>query len=240
MGGNSQPRKRDGSGSSTLLVYPTSPPTHRRLKSAPVNSEQGLPLFVAVKMRYLGWYEFAENHMPKQHFDRSLLEAAIVGFESQKKQIDTRIAELCQMLSGGPTQTAATPQAPSRKRKVSAAARRRMAIAQRKRWAKIRGESELSALATPEPPKAKRRISEEGMKRIIAATKKRWRLAKAAKAQPATAKKAAPARKKVAVKKAATKKAAVKARPAKAARKASAKRPQKAPAPAPTMAEAAG
>jgi hypothetical protein len=108
-----------------------------------------------------------------------------------------------------------------------------MAIAQRKRWAKIRGESELSAPVTPEPPKAKRRISEEGMKRIIAATKKRWRLAKAAKAQPATAKKAAPARKKGAVKKAGTQKAAVKASPAKAA---SSKRPQKAPA----AAEAAG
>jgi hypothetical protein len=115
-----------------------------------------------------------------------------------------------------------------------------MAIAQRKRWAKIRGTSELSAPATPAPPKAKRRISEEGMKRIIAATKKRWRLAKAAKAQPAIAKKAAPARKKVAVKKAATKKAAVKAPPAKAARKASAKRPEKASALAPTMAEVAG
>jgi hypothetical protein len=42
------------------------------------------------------------------------------------------------------------------------------------------------------------------MKRIIAATKKRWRLAKAAKAQPATA----PARKKAAVRKSAAKKAA--------------------------------
>jgi len=158
------------------------------------------------------------THMPTQKLDRSILEAAIVGFESQKQQIDIRIAELRQMLSGGPTQTAATPQAPARKRKLSAAAQRRMAIAQRKRWAKIRGESELSAPATPEPPKEKRRISEAGMQRIIAATKRRWRLAKAAKAQPATAKKATPARKKVAVKKAATKKAAVKAPPAKAAR----------------------
>ena len=122
--------------------------------------------------------------MPTQKLDRSILEAAILGFESRKRQIDTRIAELRQMLNSGPTQAVATPQAPARKRKVSAAARRRMAIAQRKRWAKIRGESEPLAPATPEPPKAKRRISEEGMKRIIAATKKRWRLAKAAKAQP--------------------------------------------------------
>jgi hypothetical protein len=51
--------------------------------------------------------------------------------------------------------------------------------AQRLRWAKIRGESELAAPAMPQPPKTKRRISAEGMKRIIAATKKRWRLQKA-------------------------------------------------------------
>ena len=103
------------------------------------------------------WYANKETHMPTQRFDRSILEAAILGFESQERQIDTRIAELHQMLDSGLTQTAATPQAPARKRKVSVAARRRMAIAQRKRWAKIRGESEPSAPATPAQPKAKRR-----------------------------------------------------------------------------------
>ena len=139
-------------------------------------------VFSGTRMSYLGWYEYPETHMATQRLHHSILEAAILGFESQKKQIDTRIAELRQMLDGGPTQTVATPQAPARKRKVSAAARRRMAIAQRKRWAKVRGDSELSAPTAPAPPKAKRRISEEGMKRIIAANKKRWRLAKAAKA----------------------------------------------------------
>src|ERR1035438_6197720 len=78
---------------------------------------------------------------------------------------------------------AARPEGTPRKHKISAAARRRMAIAQRKRWAKIRGESEPPAPA--KAPKAKRRISEEGMKRIIAATKKRWRLQKAAAKAPA-------------------------------------------------------
>jgi len=82
-------------------------------------------------------------------------------------------------------------------------------IAQRKRWAKIRGESEPPAPA--KAPKAKRRISEEGMKRIIAATKKRWRLQKAAAKAPA---------KKAVTKKTAVKKAAVKVAPTKAAKKA--------------------
>ena len=98
--------------------------------------------------------------------------------------------------------------------------------------------------ATPEPPKSKRRISEEGMKRIVAATKKRWRLAKAAKAQTATAKKAAPGRTKAAANKTVMK--AVPAKPAKktlpvkkgAARRTTAKK--MATVPTPTVPQAAG
>ena len=131
-----------------------------------------------------------------------ILTAAVLGFEEQKRRIDTKIAELRATLSGGPANPAATPEATSRKRKkFSAAARRKMAQSQKLRWAKIRGESEPSAPAAPEAPKPKRRISEEGMKRIIAATKKRWRLQKA---KSATAKKAV-------TRKATAKKAAVKA-----------------------------
>jgi hypothetical protein len=111
-----------------------------------------------------------------------IISAAIDGFESQKTRIDQQIAELRAMLSGGPAETAATPEPTTgKRRKFSAAARKRMREAQQLRWAKIRGESGPAVrAATPEKPK--RRISEEGMKRIIAATKKRWRLAKAAKA----------------------------------------------------------
>lgn len=136
-----------------------------------------------------------------------ILAAAIEGFEAQKKNIDAQIAELRQTLSGGSAETPATPEAPARKRKgFSAAVRRKMALAQKARWAKIRGESEPSAPATTKAekaPKPKRRISAEGMKKIIAATKKRWRLAKAAQAVSTTKRKAAPTAAKVAVKKAA-------------------------------------
>ena len=112
-----------------------------------------------------------------------IITAAILGFEEQKRQIDTKIAELRAMLPGGPA-TPATPEAPTRKRrKFSAAARRRMKEAQQRRWAKIRGESEPPALVTPEAPKPKRRISKAGMARIIAATKERWARVRAAKAQ---------------------------------------------------------
>jgi len=154
-----------------------------------------------------------------------IIAAAIDGFQGQKKRVEQQIAELRAMLSGKTAGAGATPEAPKRKRrKMSAATRRAVAEAQRKRWARVRGESERSAPArteAPQTPKPKRRISAEGMKRIIAATKKRWRLAKAAKAVSAAKKKAAPGGKKVTVKKAvpkASKKVAKKSAPVKAAK----------------------
>src|ERR1039457_1703658 len=161
--------------------------------------------------------------MPTPKLTNEILTAAIEGYESQKKRIDAQIAELRAILSPGPAETATTPEPATRKRKkFSAASRRKMALAQKARWAKIRGEAESSAPATPKATKPKRRISREGLARIIAATKKRWRLQKAA-AKAAT-KKPAPARKKAAVKKAAARTA-----PAKAAKKAPAKKDATAP-----------
>ncbi|MGO9262926.1 MAG: hypothetical protein ACLQU1_42600 [Bryobacteraceae bacterium] len=167
--------------------------------------------------------------MPTPKLTTEILNAAILGMETQKDKLDAQIAELRAMLPGGPAATAATAELPARKRKkFSAATRKRMKEAQRLRWARIRGESEPSAPA--KAPKAKRRISAEGMKRIIAATKKRWAAARAAKAQPEKA-----ARKKPAVKK-----AAVKAAPAKAAKKGARKKSvakKTAPAAAPSVTE---
>jgi len=143
------------------------------------------------------------THMPTR-LTNEMIAAAIDGYEGQKKRINQQLAELRAMLSGGPAETATTPEAPKRKRRrMSAAGRRAVAEAQRKRWARIRGPSEPSEPATTKAPKAKRRISAAGMKRIIAATKKRWRLAKPAKAVSTAKRKAAPAATKVAVKKAA-------------------------------------
>ena len=140
--------------------------------------------------------------MPPQKLTPEIITAAIEGFESQKRRIDGQIAELRAMLPGGSAETAATPEAPTRKpRKFSAAARRRMKEAQQRRWAKVRGESEPSASAvTPEPLKPKRKLSAAGRKAIQEALRKRWALkhAEAAKAQPASVKKTA--RKKAAVK----------------------------------------
>jgi hypothetical protein len=133
--------------------------------------------------------------MPIQKLTPEIITAAILGFEEQKRHIDSKIAVLRAMLFGGPAETAMTPEAPTRKRrKFSAAARKRMKEAQQRRWAKIRGESEAPAPTTQETAKPKRQLSKAGRANIVAALKKRWaaKKAEAAKSKPATAKKAAP------------------------------------------------
>ena len=144
-----------------------------------------------------------------------IISAAIAGFEQQKRHIDTQIAELRAMLDGGTEPIpAATPEAPTRKRKkFSAAARKRMKEAQQRRWAKIRGESEPPAPATSGTPKAKRKLSKAGRAAIVAALKKRWAAKRVAKAKPVVAKKAT-ARKATAKKAVAKKVAAKKTTPA--------------------------
>jgi len=121
-----------------------------------------------------------------------IIAAAVEGYEAQKIRIDGKIAELRAWLTGGPAETAATPEAPTRKRrKFSAASRRKMALAQKARWAKLQGESEPSTQEAA--PKKKRKLSRAGRAAIIAATKARWDRVRAAKATPA--KKVAPKRK---------------------------------------------
>jgi hypothetical protein len=143
--------------------------------------------------------------MPIQKLSPEIITAAILGFEEQKRNIDSKITELRAMLPGGPGETASTPEVPTpKRRKFSAAARRRMKEAQQRRWAKIKGESEPAAPATPVAPKPKRKLSAAGRKAIQDALRRRWaqKRADAAKAQPASAKKIA---RKVAAKKAAKK-----------------------------------
>jgi hypothetical protein len=112
-----------------------------------------------------------------QELSPEIITAALAGFEAQKQQIDSKIAELRNMLDNRD----GAAEAPKLKRKISAASRRRMALAQKKRWAAIKGASRAMSPAGSEPPK--RRISEEGMKRIIAATKRRWALKRAEEAK---------------------------------------------------------
>jgi hypothetical protein len=67
----------------------------------------------------------------------ALLQAALIGYQSEIARIQEAMAEIRRELGGSAgTTVAATPT--RGKHKVSAAARKRMAAAQKKRWAAIR------------------------------------------------------------------------------------------------------
>jgi hypothetical protein len=67
-------------------------------------------------------------------FDRDTLEAALIGYEQQKRAIDLKIAQIRAQLSGGNAPVAA-PKAKKGRRKFSAETRAKMAAAQKRRWA---------------------------------------------------------------------------------------------------------
>ena len=113
-----------------------------------------------------------------QKLTPEIIIAAIVGFEAQKSQIDSQISELRSMLDGRRTGRAVTPsETGKRKRRFSAATRRKMAAAQRARYAKFEQGSEPTQAATAKP---KRKMSASARRRIAAAQRKRWAIQKAA------------------------------------------------------------
>jgi hypothetical protein len=68
--------------------------------------------------------------------DTTTLRMALVGYEIEKQKIEERIREVQNAL-GGSQGPAAQPDAPKR-RKMSLAARRRIAAGQKRRWAEHR------------------------------------------------------------------------------------------------------
>jgi len=92
-----------------------------------------------------------------------------------KQQIEALDLELAQILGAQPPAPALVR--PRRKRIMSAAAKAKIAAAQKARWAERK-----NAVAPQNPvPKEKRRLSPEGRANIVAATKARWAKIRAAK-----------------------------------------------------------
>ena len=127
--------------------------------------------------------------MPK--IDNTLLEMAIVGYQSEVERISGMIADIKEQLGqrgpGRPKATAATAAtatgtdhaAPVKRGTMSAAGRARVAAAQRARWAAQKKQQvQPSKPAGPAQPK-KRKMSAAGLKAIREATKKRWALKRA-------------------------------------------------------------
>ena len=120
--------------------------------------------------------------------DRDILEAALVGFEHQRNRIDESIREIQSQLGVRHSTRAVVSSngmnpAPG-KRRMSAAARRRIGEATRRRWMLFRQQKANAGKPAEQP---KRKMSAAGRKAIVEATKKRW--AEFHKAQKAGAKK---------------------------------------------------
>jgi len=123
--------------------------------------------------------------------DAELLEAALFGLEHRRTEIEEKMAELRRQLGGRAGSvtrmgagTGATTAGMRKRRTLSAAARRLIAAAQRKRWAALKkGQASKAA------PVKRRKLSAAGKKRIAEATRKRWAKFRATKA--AAAKRAA-------------------------------------------------
>lgn len=81
--------------------------------------------------------------------DPALLEAALEGLELQRRRIDEQIEHVRSMLGHGTSRRGRPPakaltKAPQ-KRELSPAARKRIAAAQKKRWAQFRKDHPQSA-----------------------------------------------------------------------------------------------
>jgi hypothetical protein len=120
--------------------------------------------------------------------DRDILEAALVGFEHQRDRIDEGIREIQSQLgvrrSTRPAVSSNGVNPAPEKRRMSAAARRRIGEATRRRWMLFRQRKANDEKPAEQP---KRKMSAAGRKAIVEATKKRW--AEFHKAQKAAAKK---------------------------------------------------
>ena len=117
--------------------------------------------------------------------NRAIIEAAIVGFERQKQKIDETIAELRAQLDGTSSRPghkvkvgdAGTVKA---KRTMSAAGRKRIAAAQKARWAAHHAKE-----GTPAKKSVPKRKMSPAAKAKLVANLAKARAAKAAKAKAA-------------------------------------------------------
>lgn len=112
--------------------------------------------------------------------DTSILQMALIGYESERQKIEERIAEIEHELGRRPGR-ATVPGGATAGRRLSAAAIAHIAAAQRKRWAAFHKEHGTTA-----PGKktrgGKHKLSAAGRKAIAEATKKRWAAYRAKKA----------------------------------------------------------
>jgi predicted nucleic acid-binding Zn-ribbon protein len=94
-------------------------------------------------------YCAAEDYMARGRSseDVSTLEMALIGFTIEKQKIESRIQEIQSQLKGkrSAMPSGAAGAAPVKKRHLSESARKRIAAAQKRRWAEHRKRAALAA-----------------------------------------------------------------------------------------------
>jgi len=107
----------------------------------------------------------------------SVLKASRTNLVNELRHVDAALAVLGKLGVGSNfTRSSHT---------LSASARRRISLAQKARWAKVRGGSKPTLVAKTESAPAKRKMSAAGRKRIAAAQKARWAAVRAAQKKAA-------------------------------------------------------
>ena len=110
------------------------------------------------------------------------LNNALQELRAERKQAQLQVEKLDQAISviESLNGSGTFPQANQPTRTISAASRRKMALAQQARWAKVRNESQPIALAkTTNPAPVKRTMSAAARRKIAAFQKARWAKIKA-------------------------------------------------------------
>ena len=120
----------------------------------------------------------------QRKFDPSILEAALVGYTAERQKIQEKMTAIRKHRGGRvniatPVTVASNGSGP--KRRMSAAARKRIALAQKKRWAEFHAMKKRHAL-TAKKAAPKRKLS-PARRAALAANLAKARAAKVAKAQ---------------------------------------------------------
>jgi hypothetical protein len=127
--------------------------------------------------------------MPKLKVNDELLTAALAGYQVELERIDVKMDEIRRTLGDRTDHASAPSETKTPKRKFSATSRRKMRIAQKLRWQKIKQAAEPPQTESAKPKK--RKMSAAGKAAIVAALKKRWAAVKAAKqSRPTVSKRA--------------------------------------------------
>jgi phosphopantothenoylcysteine synthetase/decarboxylase len=110
---------------------------------------------------------------------------ALQELRKDRNATQLRLEKLNQIISGieSLNGTGATGEATQPIRIISAASRRKMALAQRKRWASVRKQSQpaVGSAKTTDAIPAKRTMSASARRKIAAALRARWAKIRAAK-----------------------------------------------------------